>query len=273
MSEDPTPFDWSDLDGGLKRAKEYLDTTSGLAAIREYKRRSHHLLDLSPNDRVVDVGCGAGIDVELLAETLDPDAAVIGIDRSAPLVAAAREETATHPNVNFGIADAMTLPLADSSVDACRADRVLEHLETPGDALEEMIRITKPGGRIGLSEPDWGTVRIAAPGSDRSVTRHVTRPSIGSPRHPHIGSRLYPLLGSHGLVDRAVDAITVVFTEFDTANDVLSLDDRLTTLQQANDLPDDQAKEWTEAMQGADAAGTFFASITGFTVVGQVPTE
>lgn len=273
MSNEPPALDWTDLDGKVQRAGEYLDTTSGLEAIREYKRRSHHLLELSPSDRVVDVGCGAGLDVDLLAEKLEPDAGVIGIDRSAFLIAQALEATTKQPNVRLLVGNALTHPFADSSVDACRADRLLEHLESPDKALEEMKRVTKPGGRIGVSEPDWRTVQIAAPGIDRSVTRQVTRPELGSPRHPHIGSRLYSLVGGNGLVNRVVDSITVFFTEFETAKAVLSLEERLEALQQANELTGQQAHDWKEAMNVAAAEGRFFASITGFTVVGQVPTE
>lgn len=273
MSDEPPALDWSNLDEDVQRAGEYLDTTSGLEAIQAYKRRSHRLLELSPSDRVVDIGCGAGVDLGLLGETLGPDASIIGIDRSAPLIDQARQQSEGRPNVSLHMGDALELPFADSTMDASRADRLLQHLEAPVRALKEMKRITKPGGRIGISEPNWATVQIVAPEVDQSITRQVTKPELGSARHPRIGSRLYSIMGSSGLTDRVVDSVTVVFTELDTANDVLSLVERLETLERANELTAKQAQNWNEALENADSSGRFFASITGFTVVGQVLDE
>lgn len=273
MSEEPPALDWSNLDDDVHRASEYLNTTSGLEAIREFKRRSHRLLELSPSDRVADIGCGAGVDLTLLGETLGPDASIHGIDRNPHLIDQARLETEGFPNVGLQVGDALALPYADSTMDASRADRVLQHLETPVGALEEMKRVTKPGGRIGLTEPNWATVYLAGPGVDPTIADHVTRPSLSSARHPRIGSRLYSIMGGSGLIDRAVDAGTIVFTELDTARDVLTLDERLGALEQAHELTSKQAQDWTETLEEADTAGRFFATITGFTVVGQVPTK
>jgi SAM-dependent methyltransferase len=51
------------------------------------------------------------------------------------------------------VGDAYTLPYADGSVDAIHCEAVLEHLEQPAKALQEMHRVTKPGSPIYLATP------------------------------------------------------------------------------------------------------------------------
>ena len=46
----------------------------------------------------------------------------------------------------------MALEFADATFDACRADRVLQHLLDPGRAVAEMVRVTRPGGRLVICE-------------------------------------------------------------------------------------------------------------------------
>jgi len=60
--------------------------------------------------------------------------------------------------VRFERGDAIRLPLADRSVHACGADTVLQHLADPARAVAEMVRGTRPGRRICLTEFDLGTL-------------------------------------------------------------------------------------------------------------------
>ena len=53
----------------------------------------------------------------------------------------------------FGVADIVTLPLADSTLDAVICSEVLEHVDSPQESIEELIRVLKPGGVMALSVP------------------------------------------------------------------------------------------------------------------------
>lgn len=53
------------------------------------------------------------------------------------------------------LADGYWLPVADGSADVCFSSNVLEHVPDPGGLIDEMIRVTKPGGVIYLSFTNW----------------------------------------------------------------------------------------------------------------------
>lgn len=146
MPNDDARPEWDDVDSTAEQTTDYLDNVTGVDAIQEYKRRSHRLLHPSPGDRILDVGCGAGDDVLMLAEQVRPEGVVIGLDKSESLITEARACAGKTTGVRFEVGDVMQLAFAENDVDACRADRVFQHLADPRGALAEMHRVTRPGG-------------------------------------------------------------------------------------------------------------------------------
>jgi len=61
-------------------------------------------------------------------------------------------------NVRFEVGNIYALPFPDASFDAAFAHTVLEHLSEPLRALKEMRRVLKPGGVVGVKDPDYGTL-------------------------------------------------------------------------------------------------------------------
>lgn len=133
----------------------YLDAAARTAAGRDYKQRFLDSLDLRDGLAILDIGCGPGTDLLRLAAALGAEGSVIGVDRDPIMVAEARRRLAGHDNVDVRLGDVHELPLEDASVDRTRVDRVLQHLADPGHALAEARRVVRPGGLIGMAEPDW----------------------------------------------------------------------------------------------------------------------
>jgi 2-polyprenyl-6-hydroxyphenyl methylase/3-demethylubiquinone-9 3-methyltransferase len=95
--------------------------------------------------RLLDVGCGGGI----LAEELSRRGArVIGADRSAPSLAAAKRHSRGDAAPNYACADAGALPFADASFDGAVSSDFLEHVHDLDAIAREMARVVKPGGVI-----------------------------------------------------------------------------------------------------------------------------
>ncbi|WP_376794017.1 class I SAM-dependent methyltransferase [Thermogemmatispora sp.] len=103
--------------------------------------------------RWLDVGCGTGaLSAAVLA--LAAPAALLGIDRSADYVAFARAQLAD-PRVSFVVADALQLPVADSSYDLAVSGLVLNFVSQPAQMLAEMRRAVVPGGTVALYVWDY----------------------------------------------------------------------------------------------------------------------
>lgn len=245
----------------------YLDTASSLAAARAYKREALALLDLHAGDLVLDVGCGTGDDVRALAAAVGPAGRAIGIDRSATMVATARERSdASSRAARFLVADACRLCFPDATFDACRADRVLQHLDDPRRALEEMVRLTRPRGRIVVSEPDWEAIIVDAP--DQSVTQRVLQLRRKRIAQPHIGRLLPALFRELGLADVAVVPNTAVLDRYDDVEKLLGLRETAVRARWDGLITAVQAEAWLASLAAADRAGSFFATFTIFTVKG-----
>ncbi len=104
---------------------------------------------LQPGERVLDIGCGAGMDAAIASRLVGPSGSVVGIDLTAELV---ERGTALlrdgFPNVTLTHADARTLPLADASVDVVVANGILNLEPDRGRVLREAARVLVPSGRF-----------------------------------------------------------------------------------------------------------------------------
>ena len=145
-----------------------LDDIAGVPFVAAEKQRSLGLLELGPGDRVLDVGCGTGPELERLCALVGPGGRVVGLDRSAALIGVARERgLELGAPLELVQGEASSLPFDDAGFDACRADRALQHVEQPDRALAEMVRVTRGLGRVVVSESRWGLV---APSLDQHLT-------------------------------------------------------------------------------------------------------
>jgi ubiquinone/menaquinone biosynthesis C-methylase UbiE len=105
-------------------------------------------LELSPTDRVLEVGCGLAILADAVASRV-PDGEVIGAEISAEQLAAARP---AQRNVRLRPGNALALPFDDAEFDVVYCRYLLEHVPNPLRALEEMRRVLRPGGRVFVQE-------------------------------------------------------------------------------------------------------------------------
>lgn len=123
---------------------------------------------LTRDSKVLDVGCGSGsITIGLASEVGD----ITGVDLDDDEFREAREHAETHgiDNVEFLAGSVYALDFPDEHFDACVAHSMVETLERPVDALQEIGRVLKPGGIVGLASVEYGGLIIAGP--DEPVLR------------------------------------------------------------------------------------------------------
>jgi len=103
------------------------------------------LLSLLPGDYVVaDLGCGTG---PLTAELVGSVKRVIAVDNSPAMLKAAQKRLEGFDNVDLRRGDLAALPIDDATCDAAMMVLVLTYIADTADALREMARILKPGGK------------------------------------------------------------------------------------------------------------------------------
>ncbi len=109
---------------------------------------------ISPGERVVDVGCGAGIDSLIAAKKVGLDGCVIGVDMSPDMLEKARQAAAEagRSNVEFRHGYAEELPVKDGWADVVISNGVLNLMPDKAAALEEMARVLKPNGRLQIGD-------------------------------------------------------------------------------------------------------------------------
>lgn len=110
------------------------------------------LLGLGAGDGVLDVACGPGNFTRDFGRAVGPEGLAVGIDASATMLARAARDTDRdrHPAVAFVRGDAARLPFRAESFDAVCCFLALHLFADPFAALDEMVRVLTPGGRLAL---------------------------------------------------------------------------------------------------------------------------
>lgn len=219
MSGPPELGGFTDVDGsGRPEAyAAYLDGAREVEAVRRWKERSFEALDPRPGAVLMDVGCGTGDDVLRLAE-LVPGGRVVGVDPSERMLAeghrratAAAADAPPPAAVEFVRGVVPGLPAADGSLDGVRAERTLLHVADPGAAMADMARALRPGGRLVVAEPDWGTLVVDAEPPDAAEAAAAA--AAEGFRSPRVGRSLHRLARAAGLVDVEIAGRTLVVTD------------------------------------------------------------
>ncbi len=105
-------------------------------------------LDAAPARTWLDVGCGTGSLTRRILESCQPRE-IISIDSSADFISHA-QRSITDPSVHFKVGLAQSLELDSNSIDVAVSGLVLNFVPQPKEAVLEMARVTKPGGKIGI---------------------------------------------------------------------------------------------------------------------------
>ena len=144
---------WTLVDEGWGRKAVDFATLSEPSNCREYVAL-HHRLGVNAGDRLLDVACGSGLAIELARAR---GAACSGIDASPRLVAVARDR---NPESDLRVGDMHALPWDQGSFDVVTSFRGI--WGTTPDAVAELYRVLRPGGRAGITV--WGHIK-ASPGA------------------------------------------------------------------------------------------------------------
>lgn len=246
----------------------FLDEASADESFQAYKQHSFQLLELGPGQRVLEVGCGTGEDARAMAARVAPNGRVVAVDGSQNMIdTAQRRAEGCELPIEFQIADVHNLPFADDSFDASRADRIFMHLESPPRALAEMMRVTRPGGRVLVYEVDFETLTVDLP--DRARTRKIVNTWCDGFRNGWLGRHIPALFREAGLHDVRITPATL-WLRYPVAMQMIGP----ATVERAcvaGLLSQTEGEDWLRQLRERYKASLLFCTLTGFLVLGRKP--
>lgn len=262
MSEESSPSIWGDT--------SYLDAVTALEGVRAYKQRTYAALAVQPGAAILDVGCGNGDDVLALAQLAGPTGRAVGVDVREAMIAESRKRgAASGLPVQFALGSVYQLDFSDGTFDGVRADRLFQHLNRPDAALAEMIRVTRPGGRVVVFDVDWETLIVDVP--DRAILRKLVQFEADRHANGWAGRGLLRLFRSGKLQDVIIAPETGIITDFAVADAGFGLRELADDARQAGVITADEAQRWIEQLELAVREDRFFSAIASFTAVGRRP--
>jgi len=109
---------------------------------------------INPDERVVDIGAGAGIDSLIAAQMTGPEGQVVGVDMTPTMLNKARKaaKEAGLSNVDFREGHGEALPVPNGWADVVISNGVLNLMPNKSLALGEMARVLKPDGRLQIGD-------------------------------------------------------------------------------------------------------------------------
>lgn len=259
-----------DKSGDTGSCQRCLDLIAGIPFFHEIKEETVRIIAATDPALVLDAGCGAGIDLVSLAPSLSAHSRIIGLDASQSLLALAAERTSSiKERCSLVRGDITQIPCKDSVFDACRIDRVLQHLREPQIGIRELVRVIRPGGTLVAFDNDWNTFSINLDDQDTAVRIcRFWRDSFASGR---IGSELPGIFEKCGLVEIHAELRTLTLTDLSVAGQVFDLFVLLDRTEQTGVLTLEKIAAVRAELHRRAQEGMFSSGYNGFLVWGTKP--
>jgi demethylmenaquinone methyltransferase/2-methoxy-6-polyprenyl-1,4-benzoquinol methylase len=172
---DKQPHEVAAMFDGVARRYDLTNDVLSLGLAHSWRRAVASAVRAEPGERVLDLAAGTGTSS---LPFRDAGADVVPCDFSLGMLTVGRRR---QPGLAFTAGDALALPFADETFDAVTISFGLRNVHDPAAGLAELLRVTRPGGRLVVCEfshPTWAPVRTvyveylmrALPGVARAVS-------------------------------------------------------------------------------------------------------
>jgi len=239
------------------------------------KQRTYALMGMGNGSRVLDVGCGPASDTIALADRVGRDGFVIGIDSDNGMIAEAERraiaagvgERVRHRTVN-----SLQLPFPTGEFDAVRSERTFQFLETPEIAMQEIVRVTRPGGMVVVADVDWAAGSIDTPHPRIEVILQDVLARRVLP-NGYAGRTLYRLMKQAGLEEVTTELHPFYLNSLPMIRMVAQLDYAEAVAVDSGLLTPEEVEQWRADLERYAEAEMLFAAVSVVVAVGKVATS
>ncbi|MCW2840635.1 MAG: demethylmenaquinone methyltransferase [Aeromicrobium sp.] len=150
---DKQPHDVAKMFDGVAEKYDLTNDVLSLGQDRRWRKRVVDLVAPQPGELILDLAAGTGTSSQPFA---DAGATVVPCDFSIGMLEVGKRE---RPSLGFTAGDGMLLPFGDNTFDAVTISFGLRNIVDPIEGLRELLRVTRPAGRIVVCEfstPTWG---------------------------------------------------------------------------------------------------------------------
>ena len=180
--------------------------------IIQQRSRTLEALSLQVGDKVLDAGCGTGLLLEQMARSVGDVGQAVGLDYSTDMLDVARQRCKDLKNVKLQQGSVEQLDVEAGSFDVVNCSQTLLYVKQVEVAIQEMYRVLKPYGRIGILETDWRGVVFNS--QDESLTRKILSAWDNAVESPNLPAKLGTLLKHANFNAVKVEAIPIINTSF-----------------------------------------------------------
>jgi arsenite methyltransferase len=202
----------SDLFSGGEAAHRFETLYTSPKVVARRKRALDILLPRA-GERALDIGVGPGFFTVELAAAVGQDGMVAGIDASESMLEIATARCAPYPWVSLRAEEATQLSFPDASFDLALAANVYGYVDDIGEALHELFRVLRPGGRALVMDFEWDSLVWHA--SDSVRMNNVIAAWKRKFDDPYFARTLRPRLHHAGFLQDHVESIAMFSTEID----------------------------------------------------------
>ncbi len=250
---------------------DYLKLIAEMVA--KHKQRTYELMGVASGQRVLDVGCGPGTDTIPLAKIVGAGGQVIGIDVDEQQIELAEKRSAEAGVQNWTehrLGDGSNLPFEANYFDSARSERVFQHTDAPIQLLNEMIRVTKVGGRIVVLDTDWSTMSVDTEliNIEQRIKRFHVEKGF---RNGYSGRKLYRMFLESGLEGVSVEMAPTYVTDYQIGRRGALLDETEDAALAAAVISQEELDVWHRDLENSDSRGMYFAAILQMLVTGRKP--
>jgi len=258
-----------------KDLTEYLNRLRSSSLWRKHKDEIIEFAKPAPGEMICDVGCGLGETAIVIADILKGNGKVVGVDLSADFVSYANDIRKSASEqiqrcLSFEQADVYNLSqFRNEQFDLILVERVFQHLKDPQAALQSLIRVLKPGGRLVVTDTAWRTLLISS--TNDPMCDKASKLVYCRSQNPDVAYQMPVLFGRMKLSAVKVHPFVWYCQKLE---DFVIISLQRSMRLHTTDWPPaevEKAMQWLEDIQEASDKKQFFASVTLFTTVGIKP--